>query len=896
MNCSTSPRPPRRTPWWHPAALALGLVALFGAQKAHGTTCAGATVLAYQNYPAFAITCGGTNDINSGNAVPCGSTSYLGGQEALYTFTSQGTGAASFAYVGVSWTGIQLWAGCPTSGGVCVASITSSATSKTLNTTVTNGVTYYLMVDTWPTPNSPCPGTLAITLPPVAAPCAGIPIPGATTGPSASCSGANFNLGITNNPTGSGVSYQWYASIDGGVNYSPVGPNAATYTTSLTQTTMYYCDVTCAGNGTGSSAPITVNLNTSACACGAYSITGIAGNAADTELASVTVGSMTNNLNTCAAAAPGPGSIAGRYSNFTTTVAGHTADQGASVPFTLVQNACGVSNYANIFQIYVDWNQNNTFEVSERMFEGGSGTNQAPGISGSFIVPLTASAGSTRMRVICIEGGTLGTDYANIGYTWGETEDYCFTVNVPPPCVGIPTPGNTQTTLSSVCPSQSFTLSLQNATPGAGVDYAWESSPDNINWGPAPGSPNAPTWVTTQAADTYYRCVVTCTGNGSGTSTEVLVTMGSACQCGAYCATSNFGDGACITSVSLNTLASTTALCVPSPGYTFKTETTTLQKGLTYPLTVTANADVYGGAIMSVWFDWNNDATFATDEWAQVFTTGTTGTVNIAVPLTAFEGTIRMRVRSRGTGNPNGAGDGCTSMGSGTTEDFCITLAPLTACSGTPAPGNTTGPASVCSGVNLTLGMQNPPAFGGITYQWYASSDGVNYSPVGGNTPTYSTTQSVGTWYYCDVTCTEPGGGTASTTPLEVPMSPFTSCYCTAGVGPTSTTDSQVLSVTLTGAPSSINYTYTNCPTGGLGVQDLTGLTADLMLSDSYTITVDFSTCGGSYFGAGEVWIDYDHSGTFDPTESIGALSGQPPFVGNFNFTVPGTALLGVTR
>jgi len=66
------------------------LLGVFGAKEARATTCAGATVLTYQNYPAFSITCGAGNDINSGNATACGSTYYLGGQEALYTFTSLG--------------------------------------------------------------------------------------------------------------------------------------------------------------------------------------------------------------------------------------------------------------------------------------------------------------------------------------------------------------------------------------------------------------------------------------------------------------------------------------------------------------------------------------------------------------------------------------------------------------------------------------------------------------------------------------------------------------------------------------------------------------------------------------------------------------------------------------
>ncbi|MBK6752551.1 MAG: hypothetical protein IPG69_02960 [Flavobacteriales bacterium] len=68
-----------------------------------------------------------------------------------------------------------------------------------------------------------------------------------------------FNLGLQNATIGSGVTYQWYASTNGGVTYAPVGPNASTYSATQTQSTMYYADVTCLGNTT-SSTPITVGM------------------------------------------------------------------------------------------------------------------------------------------------------------------------------------------------------------------------------------------------------------------------------------------------------------------------------------------------------------------------------------------------------------------------------------------------------------------------------------------------------------------------------------------------------------------------------------------------------------------------------------------------------------
>ncbi len=117
--------------------------------------------------------------------------------------------------------------------------------------------------------------------------------------------------------------------------------------------------------------------------------------------------------------------------------------------------------------------------------------------------------------------------------------------------------------------------------------------------------------------------------------------------------------------------------------------------------------------------------------------------------------------------------------------------------------------------------------------------------------------------------------------------------YCT-NVGPSSTADSNVESVILNGASGSISYT--GCP-GVIGLQDLTFLSTTLNAGSNYTVQVDFGTCGGNYAGVGQAWIDFDQSGTFEPTESLGTWQGTPPALPqSFNFTVPFGAQNGATR
>ncbi len=117
--------------------------------------------------------------------------------------------------------------------------------------------------------------------------------------------------------------------------------------------------------------------------------------------------------------------------------------------------------------------------------------------------------------------------------------------------------------------------------------------------------------------------------------------------------------------------------------------------------------------------------------------------------------------------------------------------------------------------------------------------------------------------------------------------------YCT-NVGPSSTIDSNVEQVTLTGALGTINFT--GCP-GVMGLQDLTNTPGvSLNAGSSYTISIKWGTCGGVYAGAGTAWIDFNLNGTFEASEVIATWQGTPPFLGNYPFVVPAGAQNGTTR
>ncbi|WP_396159144.1 GEVED domain-containing protein, partial [Flavobacterium sp.] len=154
------------------AALVFLLLALTFGQSVNATTCPSATVIAPGTLPISnqAIVCGTVNDITSLTVAPsallggCSNSNYYGGLESLYSFTPTATGLYSLSISGQTWTQISVFNGCPTTAGTtCVGGVASSANTKSLDVTLTAGVTYFILFDTWPSPNSPCPGTFSLS-------------------------------------------------------------------------------------------------------------------------------------------------------------------------------------------------------------------------------------------------------------------------------------------------------------------------------------------------------------------------------------------------------------------------------------------------------------------------------------------------------------------------------------------------------------------------------------------------------------------------------------------------------------------------------------------------------------------------------------------------------------
>jgi GEVED domain len=288
--------------------------------------------------------------------------------------------------------------------------------------------------------------------------CAGTPNPGATnTTAAAVCPGSLFTLSLANATTGSGVNYQWQTgtSLTGPWTNAPGSPNAATWTTSLTATTFYRCQVTCsAGPSTGNSTGVQVALNPpSACYCIPTYTNGCSG--FGDFVASVTMATLTNT-SVCTGSP---------FYTYYSAVAAPSLIAGATYPITCSFGPDGTQ----FFGAWIDFNQDGDF-VDAGEYLGTSANAGANGtISINALIPATASLGTTRLRIRGGDDtGPSGTQSCGASNSsFGETEDYNVTIV---PCVQGAFTAVPQNATIQCSQNASFSVT----TTGSALSYSWQ--------------------------------------------------------------------------------------------------------------------------------------------------------------------------------------------------------------------------------------------------------------------------------------------------------------------------------------------------------------------------------------------------------------------------------------
>ncbi|MBF9144175.1 GEVED domain-containing protein [Hymenobacter properus] len=738
---------------------------------------------------------------------------------------------------------------------------------------------------------------------------------GGTTALTTACSSTSIYLSVSGVPNQAGYSYQWQSSTNG-TSYADIsGATSPTYTaTGQMAATYYRARVTCLYDGTGgtavSSAPVQVAQTafdncyctpSSSSGCGTYA-----------QLLKVEIpGTTLSNTSTC--------SSSPYYTNYTSGAATTaTLSPGASYPMSIT-----LGRYAKA-GLWIDYDHSGTFDASEYMVVGTNSTNTSGStatVTPTLNIPSTALTGTTRMRVrtqyyLVSTSYPLDGTSACISTTYGETEDYTITIAPSLACTGTPPAVTATAPAATVCGGTAFTLNATGIAAGTtGLSYQWQSSPAGANTFTNLGAAQTSSAysVANQTAATDYRVIVTCTASGQAvTSSVVAVAQSPFLSC--YCTPVTSGTGTDgITNVTLGPLVSASSATNASPYYTDYSASQTagtlqipaLFQGGTASVSVTMGSD--GTQYSGVWIDFDHSGTFDTSEF---FTLGTnagangTSVIPVTIPAGALTGQTKMRVRG-GNDLVLLSSQSCTAASSATNygevEDYLVTIATPVACTGTPAATTATASAtSVCGGTAFTLNATGIAAgTTGLSYQWQSSPAGANtFTNLGAAqaTTSYSVaSQTAATDYRLVVTCTASGQSVNSSV-VAVAQNSFLTCYCTVV---STGTNEYIKSVTLPGTPGFTNATNANSTSGYGDFTASTSNTTTLVQGVTYTNGVSVIVRSNNANSQGGLWIDYDHSGTFDASEYtlIGSSSLTATDVTfPVTLTVPASALLGPTR
>lgn len=228
--------------------------------------------------------------------------------------------------------------------------------------------------------------------------------------------------------------------------------------------------------GSGCGNTFTFNASQNWCSSGAISTI-------DTEIERVVFNDIDNSSSNCTG-----------YSDF--TAISTVAAQGSTYQMRVSTGDCdGGGIYNRGVAAYIDWNKDYDFnDPNEQVLlqPNGSPTTTTVNVT----VPLGATLGMTRLRVVCIEGSNNPPPCGT--FTWGETEDYSVMI-VPPPCMNIQAGSDTV-----ICNGEPVALG-DNPTASNGVP------PYTYSWAPATGlsSTTDPNPTATPSVTTTYTLTVT---------------------------------------------------------------------------------------------------------------------------------------------------------------------------------------------------------------------------------------------------------------------------------------------------------------------------------------------------------------------------------------------------
>ncbi len=422
----------------------------------------------------------------------------------------------------------------------------------------------------------------------------------------------------------------------------------------------------------------------------------------------------------------------------------------------------------------------------------------------------------------------------------------------------------------ALCASEKVEITIDSMKMSSSIIWQWQHSIDSVNWTDILNA-NLKNFSGTQSGTTFYRCKITC-GLISHFSNTIKIFQLQSTQC--YCknAGSKYPSSINIGSVSFSSINTGSIVPQVNNNSNFKAFSdytllppAQIEQGGNIPIFIKPiYKDVYEKTAAYAFIDFNKDGDFNDSNETFYLGKSKTGTggyeVNhfVQIPAVADTGITVLRITLYGVNNTLPPFAACSNTYDGETEDYLLRIIPAAPCITLPislAAITLTPTLCLNDTFSVTLSQSITTSF---SYQWYASTDTVNWLVVPNATANnFSSVFSQTAFYRCKVKCANDSMYTSFVQLIEKPK---VNCFCKSQSS--WQTASKITRVEINN--------FSNISTfGGVLYSNYTNLdTIRLVKGGSYHFALELQSPTYEY-GYTRVFADFNQNGNFELSEKI---------------------------